>query len=116
MKIDWLRPKKSDKGAIILRMKDQFNIFLWSKENLDEWMTLIEAMRLKRLVRGGPAEDNNQEIGALSNQNGIYENATLPTVCDDQLIREQTAPSDTKAAMKKMDETALNRPVRNSSR
>jgi len=39
---DWLRPQKSDKGAIILHIKGQFDLYLWSKINLEEWMFMIQ--------------------------------------------------------------------------
>ena len=51
-KIEWLKPKKSDKGAIILHIKGQFNLFLWAKSSLDEWMFMlnesIERLKLRR--------------------------------------------------------------------
>lgn len=39
--LQWAKPKKSDKGAIILYTTRHENLFLWTKENLDEWMFLI---------------------------------------------------------------------------
>lgn len=52
MKIGRLRPSKNNKGSIYIHIKDQANLLLWSKENIDEWMFLIqEATERSRLRR-----------------------------------------------------------------
>lgn len=94
IKIDWLKPKKSDKGAIILHLNRQFNLFLWCKENLDEWMFLIkesvERNKLRRsyIVRNDDfAQIKQQPINKVSSYNNkprnddgqLYENTAVYT-------------------------------------
>ena len=50
-KIEWLKPKKSDKGAIVVHINGQFNLFLWSKENLEEWMFMISESIERNKIR-----------------------------------------------------------------
>lgn len=91
--IDWLKPKKSDKGAIILHLNKQFNLFLWCKENLDEWMFMIkesvERNKLRRscIVQNGIENRiNHQHKSAKDNGHFIS-----PTTIDDGQLYENTA-------------------------
>lgn len=53
-KIKWLRPNKSDKGPIILRINGNFDLSLWSKRGLDEWMdVLTETCQISKIKRPG---------------------------------------------------------------
>lgn len=51
IKVDWLKPKKSDKGAIVLELNKQFKLLLWCKENLDDWMFMIKESVERNKVR-----------------------------------------------------------------
>lgn len=42
LKVDWLKPNKSDKGSIILHLNGRFNLHIWTKDNLEEWMLVIK--------------------------------------------------------------------------
>lgn len=83
--IKWTKPKKSDKGAIILHTNKQFNLFLWTKENLDEWMFMmnecIERLRTRKSILSNnilsSQSDEKQQQQLLCNQiicEDLYEN------------------------------------------
>lgn len=92
-KLDWLKPKKSDKGAIIIHLKEQFNLFLWSKKGLDEWMILIgesiEHLKLRRCGQSNPINRCNMkntpsmQVHNAGSNNGFYENAMASKSFDD---------------------------------
>lgn len=50
-KIEWLKPKKSDKGAIVLYLNGPYNLLLWTKKNLDDWMLMIEESVQRNKIR-----------------------------------------------------------------
>lgn len=51
-KVEWLNPKKSDKGAIVLFLSQPHNLYLWTKHSLDEWMLfIIETVTRNKLRR-----------------------------------------------------------------
>lgn len=86
-RIELLKPKKSDKGAIVLHLTGQFNLRLWSKDNLDEWMFLInesiERNKIRRsmLANNGAAKKPQAKQSDLhfpatngADASGVYEN------------------------------------------
>lgn len=110
IKIDWLKPKKSDKGAIILHLNRQFNLFLWCKENLDEWMFMIkesvERNKLRRscVVQNGESRIKQQQdqqpisnisshhINPTNDDSQLYENTALYTNdCTTQVVAKTRA-------------------------
>lgn len=87
---EWLRQKKSDKGTIVLHIRDQASLFLWAKEGLDEWMQLIRDsidLRQQNRLRSAANEAMAPVQVQSQNQSGIYENAALPTLSEDFNLR-----------------------------
>lgn len=61
-KLDWLNPNKSDKGAIILHIIGNFNLILWSKENLIEWMLMLrESIERYRIRKTCVVQNSNSK-------------------------------------------------------
>lgn len=79
-KFNWSRPTKSDKGAIILYINGQFNLYLWSKNNLDEWMFVInesvERNRVRRscVLQNGSTRAHVNDIKRTFDGCELYEN------------------------------------------
>lgn len=65
-KIEWLKPGKSDKGPIILHINGRFNLSLWSKENLDEWMFMINESIERHKMRRSCLVHNSAQIQRAS--------------------------------------------------
>lgn len=96
-KIEWLKPNKSDKGAIVLLINGQFNLFLWSKKNLDEWMYVIqEAVQRNKICRqrNSMQHETKSAKSTVCNSNNhinhqiiqdLYENTTA-SVMEQQLV------------------------------
>lgn len=96
IKIDWLKPKKSDKGAVVLHLNKQFNLLLWCKENLDEWMFMIKESVERNKLRRSCIVQNGIEhrINHQHQHQSVIDNGHCinSTTIDDGQLYENTAP------------------------
>lgn len=81
MKLEWSKPRKSDKGAIVLHLDGQFNLMLWSKDGLDEWMFMINESIARNKVRKSCLNKSNVSEGCKmdgSDSQAINEAISMP--------------------------------------